>query len=98
MDLAKSPKHYTTGGIEVVDIIRAKAPPEYFKGWCYCNVLKYSLRAPYKKDFELDIRKLIMNANWLADTFKPAFPPELRVSSKKASRKSKPKNKKKKSP
>jgi hypothetical protein len=47
-DPVHAPAHYTTGGIEVIDILRAKLTPEEFRGFLKGNVIKYTLRAEHK--------------------------------------------------
>lgn len=47
-DMINSPPHYTRGGIECVDAIRAALTPEEFRGWLKGNVLKYLWRGPHK--------------------------------------------------
>lgn len=49
-DAVHHPSHYTLPGltIESVDVMRAVATPEEFKGWCKLNALKYLLRAGRK--------------------------------------------------
>ena len=48
-DSVGSPEHYTDGGIETIDYIRAKLTPEEFRGMCVGNALKYCSRSG-KKD------------------------------------------------
>lgn len=55
-DNVNSPIHYTQGGIETIDFIRAKLTPEEFTGYCKGNVLKYVSRATHKGGLE-DLRK-----------------------------------------
>ncbi len=50
--------YYDTGGIEVLEIIKAKLTKEQFKGWLLGNCIKYSCRANFKGVFESDIEKL----------------------------------------
>lgn len=59
MTQAKDPKsrYYDAGGIETLDIIKAKLTPEQFKGWLLGNCIKYSCRANHKEDFNRDIEK-----------------------------------------
>lgn len=54
-DQVKAPSHYTKGGIETIDYIRAKLTPEEFVGYCKGNVIKYVSREADKggkQDFE----------------------------------------------
>lgn len=52
-----SPAHYTVGGYEALDIIRAKLTPEEYRGYCKGNVLKYVMRSNYKGHHDTDCRK-----------------------------------------
>ena len=55
----KDPKsrYYDAGGIETLDIIRAKLTPEQYKGYLLGNMIKYSCRANFKGNFNRDIEK-----------------------------------------
>uniref|UniRef100_A0AAU7VHB8 DUF3310 domain-containing protein n=1 Tax=Escherichia phage vB_EcoS_P1338 TaxID=3161150 RepID=A0AAU7VHB8_9CAUD len=48
-DMVNQPTHYTSGGIECLDAIRASMTEEAFKGFLKGNVLKYMWR--YEKKF-----------------------------------------------
>ena len=48
-DMVNQPAHYTSGGIECLDAIRASMTEEAFKGFLKGNVLKYMWR--YEKKF-----------------------------------------------
>jgi len=50
-------RHYDHGGIETLDIIRAKLTPEQYQGFLLGNVIKYSCRANFKGNFERDMEK-----------------------------------------
>lgn len=65
---AISPDHYKKGGLEVVDIWRAKLTPEEFKGACKANILKYVLRADYKNHLE-DLKKAAVYLQWLIEAY-----------------------------
>jgi hypothetical protein len=56
-DVVNRPKHYTEGGIETIDFIKAKLTPEQFEGFCLGNALKYLSRAGKKDDKEQDEKK-----------------------------------------
>ena len=56
-DLINNPKHYTVGGYEAIDVIKAKLTPEEFRGWCKGNALKYLMRANYKDHHDQDCEK-----------------------------------------
>lgn len=55
-DNINSPSHYTQGGIETVDYIKAKLTKEQFEGYCIGNVFKYVSRYRYKGGVE-DLKK-----------------------------------------
>ena len=61
-----SPPHYTQGGVEVIDIIRAKLTTDEFHGYCKGNVLKYIFRANLKGGVT-DLRKAKVYLQWLID-------------------------------
>lgn len=60
-DAVNSPSHYTTGGIECIDCIKA-ALGENFIGFLMGNVIKYSYRYRHKNGIE-DLKK----ARWYLD-------------------------------
>lgn len=55
-DNVNSPKHYTTGGIETIDFIRAKLGKEGTIAYCLGNVMKYTTRWKDKGGLE-DLKK-----------------------------------------
>lgn len=59
-----NPSHYQAGGIETIDILKAKLTSEEFKGFLLGNALKYLTRARLKNGLE-DIAK----ARWYLDRF-----------------------------
>lgn len=63
-DLVNKPSHYTYGGLETIDIMRAKMTPEQFEGYLLGNVMKYIMRYQYKNGLE-DLRKARVYLNWL---------------------------------
>lgn len=68
-DMVNSPAHYTQGGIETYDFIRAKEL-SYELG----NVVKYVTRAPYKGNYVEDLKK----ARWYIDAAIRKFEEELK--------------------
>ena len=58
--MAKDEKstYYDAGGIETIDIIKAKLTPEQYEGWLLGNCIKYACRANYKDSFDRDIEKI----------------------------------------
>jgi hypothetical protein len=59
----RHPDHYTAGGIEVIDYLRAKLTPEEFRGFLIGNAVKYLSRAGLKGDASTDFAK----ARWYLD-------------------------------
>lgn len=57
-------QHYIVGGIEVIDVIRAKLTPSQFEGYLFGNVIKYILRYPYKDGLR-DLDKAAVYLKWL---------------------------------
>lgn len=56
-DPVNSPAHYTAGGIETIEYIKAKLTPEEFVGYLKGNVIKYTSRAGKKQDTIQDLEK-----------------------------------------
>ena len=67
VDAVNHPPHYTTGGIETLDVIRAKMSPDRFQGYLMGNVLKYLLRCEYKEKRIEDIKKAQFYLNALVE-------------------------------
>lgn len=66
MSRDKKSSYYDAGGIEVIDIIKAKLTPEQYKGWLLGNVIKYSGRLNHKGTAERDAEKLAFYSKELA--------------------------------
>ena len=66
-DPVNSPPHYTDGGIETIDYIRAKLSEEEFSGYCRGNALKYLSRAGKKGAAAEDHRKAVWYLSYLED-------------------------------
>jgi hypothetical protein len=64
-DEVNNPAHYTSGGIETIDYMRAKASPEEFRGYLRLNALKYLSRAGLKGDAVVDLKKAAWYINRL---------------------------------
>ena len=47
-DMVNNPPHYTQGGIECIDAIKAALTPEEFRGFCKGNAIKYVWRELHK--------------------------------------------------
>jgi hypothetical protein len=56
-DPVNSPDHYTAGGIETIDYLRAKLTPEEYRGFLLGNALKYLSRAGRKGPGLTDLQK-----------------------------------------
>ena len=61
------PRHYTKGGVECIDAIRASMTDEAFAGYCKGNVLKYIFRYEDKGGVE-DLDKANVYLGWLRQT------------------------------
>ena len=63
----KDPKsrYYDQGGLETLDIIKAKLTEEQYKGFLLGNCIKYSCRANWKEDFKRDVEKFTFYATEL---------------------------------
>lgn len=62
-DAVSHPAHYTQGGIECIDAMRAALTHEEFVGYLRANVLKYLWRYDHKGAPVEDLRK----ASWYLD-------------------------------
>lgn len=62
-DMVNHPDHYTKGGIECIEAIRASMTMEEFAGYLKGNVLKYLWRFESKENPSEDLAK----ANWYLD-------------------------------
>ena len=65
-DKVLSPAHYTAGGIETIDFIRAKLTPDEFRGFLKGSIIKYLSRANLKGSEEQDYRKASFYSRMLA--------------------------------
>lgn len=63
-DAVKHPSHYTMGGIECIDAIRASMSREAFCGYCKGNVQKYVWRYEKKGGVE-SLKKAQVYLGWL---------------------------------
>lgn len=63
----EQPDHYTVGGFEALDVIKAKLTPEEYRGALKFNVLKYMMRANYKGSHDSDCGKARFYAQKLED-------------------------------
>lgn len=51
------PDHYLVGGIETIDILKAKMTEDEYRGFLKGNVIKYVTRAGQKDDEKADLLK-----------------------------------------
>ena len=65
VDEVNSPKHYTVGGYETIDVIEAKLTPEEIIGGLKWQIMKYIMRANYKGHHDQDCEKAAWYANRL---------------------------------
>jgi hypothetical protein len=63
----KHPPHYTKGGVECIEAIKAALTPEEFKGYCKGNAFKYIWRADLKDANIQDLQKAVVYINWAID-------------------------------
>ena len=61
-DMVNHPPHYTNGGIECIDAMRASQGDDAVMDFCVCNAFKYIFRAKNKNGLE-DLKK----ARWYVD-------------------------------
>ena len=68
MSESHDPDHYKVGGIESIDVIRAKLSPEAYRGFCLGNAMKYVHRAGHKDAAVDDAKKAIVYLEWFAES------------------------------
>ena len=56
-DLVNNPAHYTAGGIECIDAIKASMSDTQFKGYLKGNIIKYLWRYELKSNPVQDLEK-----------------------------------------
>ena len=60
--------YYDVGGMEVINIIKAKLSKEGFKGYLRGNIIKYACRAGHKPNcFKRDVEKIINYSGMLTE-------------------------------
>jgi len=64
-DMVNRPEHYTAGGIEAIDYMKAKSTPEEFRGHLRLTAIKYLSRGPYKESALQDYKKAVWYINRL---------------------------------
>jgi hypothetical protein len=57
--------HYMAGGLEVIDILKAKLSPDEYRGFLRGNALKYLFRFDHKGTPGADLHKAKIYLDWL---------------------------------
>ena len=57
--------YYDAGGIETIEVMKAKLTPEQYKGYLLGNVIKYGCRMNHKGDIVRDAEKMAVYSNEL---------------------------------
>ena len=65
-DNVNQPNHYTFGGVECIEALRACMTKEAFCGFCKGNIMKYLWRYEHKNKVE-DLKKARQYLNWLIE-------------------------------
>lgn len=71
-DLVNSPDHYTVGGIETIDYMRAKSSPEVFRGHLRLTAIKYLSRYGHKDEELREAQKALWYINKLIEELREA--------------------------
>ena len=66
-----TPAHYTTGGVETFDYIRAKRGDDAAREYCVCNAIKYLSRGGKKDDEAQDFAKAAWYSQMAAHLAEP---------------------------
>jgi hypothetical protein len=69
MDNVHSPSHYTQGGIECIQAIKASMSPGGFADYCKGNDMKYIWRWEAKGGLQ-DLQKAQVYLGWMIETAK----------------------------
>jgi len=70
-DQVLHPAHYTAGGIELIDFIKAKLssmPVTPWQGFLWGSLIQYVCRFPFKGEPGKDLEKTSVYLNWLRET------------------------------
>lgn len=70
MSRDKKSTYYDEGGIETIDVIKAKTSGLVcgYTAYCLGNIIKYACRAPFKGTFDRDIEKIIVYAKMIQES------------------------------
>lgn len=74
MDNVNHPEHYTSGGIECIDAIRASLGDKDFASYCKGNIIKYLWRYRLKNGAE-DLHKAQVYLGWMIEAEERAEQP-----------------------
>jgi hypothetical protein len=67
MSRDKNSTYYDVGGIEVLDVIKAKLTSEQYIGYLLGNAIKYTCRANFKGSMARDIEKAANYTKWIGE-------------------------------
>ena len=67
-DMVYNPSHYTQGGVETIDAIRAALSADGFRAYCKGNVMKYVWRYENKGKPLQDLQKAATYLTWLMES------------------------------
>lgn len=70
-------RYYDEGGIETLDIIKAKLTTEQYEGYLLGNMIKYSCRMNFKGNFDRDNRKVGFYSKFLDELLADKFELEM---------------------
>jgi len=81
MSKDKKSSYYDAGGIEVIDVIKAKLTPDQYQGYLLGNAIKYQLRMMHKtpESPQRDAQKAAYHSQWLAEELEPTKPTETTI-------------------
>ena len=68
--------YYDVGGIETLDIIKAKLTPEQYQGYLLGNAIKYLTRCNHKGCKKRDLEKAANYTKWLCEFTDVSFDDE----------------------
>ena len=67
MSVDEKSNYYDAGGMEAIEVIKAKLTPDQYIGYLLGNQLKYSQRANFKGSFDRDIEKVSIYSKMLTE-------------------------------
>ncbi len=69
-DMVYRPSHYTQGGVETIDAIKASLTTDGFRAYCKGNVMKYVWRYENKGKPLQDLQKACTYLSWLMESIR----------------------------